>query len=525
MPKADDFDMLLSTVFEVTDAAEWKSALAVLLRKHGEHFVVVPKLVAVTVYALFGTLNFQALIVLGNLAVPLVAGLLYALFAPFTGRALWCALPALLPLAVPIFYQAALWACAVLEHLWVMVFVVAALLCELRPTRTVRGAQCILVLLASSTQGNGFLIAPILALLRLYRRDFIGAALFGAFSLCAVLLHLESLPHATSAGITATISLESILVYTLSFLGSSITTHRLAAPCAGAAYLLCNLALLFNHRDERTRLLLACALFVSLTAGVNALARAHLGVQYPLTQSRYAYPAAIGVAATVLALIRAVEQSTLRTNLRRAVLCALSLASAALWCASWLRVQPWLQLYANTTTNSAAHWRSSRTGLEYPDHSRASALLTRLEQEGLFSAPQALALLEPRPLTPCLPADEQAGPSPRGPQVVVEHYAEGPTGITISGYVVGRTERGALETMELVAYTPTGACAWRTTPILQPRPDVTNPSPTRTRPGLGFFAYVEPPRRDVGSGRQSATFNLKAAVNGGQRGTGAQELK
>lgn len=515
MPKADDFDMLISTVFEVSDAHGWKTALAVLLRKHGEHFVVLPKLVAVTLYGLLGSLNFHALIVVGNLALPIVAALLYRLFAPLSGAALWRALPALLPLSVPIFYQAALWACAVLEHLWVMVFVVAALLCELRPGRTTRGIQLTLVLLASVTQGNGFLVAPILALLRLYKGDRSGTALFCVLSLCAVSLHLESLPHAASGGSAAAISPKSIVVYTLSFLGSSITTHPIAAPCAGAAYLVCGIVLLLNHRDERTRLLLACSLFVALTAGVNALARSHLGVQYPLTQSRYAYPATIGVAATVLALIRTIEQTKVIATLRCTVLCGLALASTALWCASWLRVHPWLQLYANTTANSAAHWRSSRTGLEYPDQSRASALLTRLEQEGLFSAPQSTPLLEPRPITPCLPADEQAGRSGRGAQVVVEHYGEGSTAITVSGYVVGRTQRGALETVELVAYTPSGACAWRTTPILQPRPDVTNPSPTRTRAGLGFFAHVVPPAPHHVSGTQRFTFRAVVGYRGG----------
>lgn len=258
MPRADDFDMLIGTLLGVVDASSSWDVIRILLARHGEHYVAIPKAAFIFDYMIFGSIDFAALTVVGNVAVPAVATALLLLSAPDARRSILDWLPVPLILCTPAFSQASLWACAVLEHLWVMVFVVAALVLDLpsknnlseRPSRIIVPVQLALCICALLCQGNGLFLSWILAVFNIWEKRPYRALPFAALGIFGIFMVLGGEPPGSAAAGPA---FSAILLYPLVFLGSSVAHGVFAAAACGAALIGLNLYSAVRakkHEDE-----------------------------------------------------------------------------------------------------------------------------------------------------------------------------------------------------------------------------------------------------------------------------------
>jgi hypothetical protein len=426
MPRADDFDMLVAPLIYFLkspfSAEFWTSIFA----KHGEHIVAIPRLAFVAIVTLFGSINFHHLIVAGNMAVPLTA-LLLAAMGPKEERTsrLVLALPTFFLLTSPHFYQASLWACAVFEHLWVVPWVLIALLLGERQGRVARCVQVLAIALALCTQGNGVFVLLALAFVSYTGGRGRESMMWTVLFLAASLVHVASIPPSHYDSLTE--FLVGRILYVAYFLGCAISRDSILSLIASSLMMTLFFVSLRYVSRKAVRLYLSVALFCILTACANALARGHFGVTYPLLQTRYGFPSALFVSATYLGFV-ASRQSALSRNLT--TWCGLVIG-ALVSCTWWLNITPSLKNHRRVGEEAAASWNISKSGLEHPSQERASSLLRELTERRYFTPPHQHELEH----TSQLVEHKSDLPIKLG-RVILERCQRGEKGVLIAGYII-----------------------------------------------------------------------------------------
>ena len=153
-PYQDDL-VLVNFVNEVTNNVTTTEFFQNLFRTDNDHKVVIPRLIALVNYLLTGHLNFKAFI--GLVSINLLY-ILYFLFLQF--RKLRLPLYYFLPVPFlflhPQYYEVSVWAINGMQHSFLTVFLVTAILLVSRPSKLAYFGAILCCFLATFTHGSLF---------------------------------------------------------------------------------------------------------------------------------------------------------------------------------------------------------------------------------------------------------------------------------------------------------------------------------------------------------------------------------
>lgn len=505
VPNADDFDMFLAFLINFLEAPSAGEAIPMFFARHGEHIILTCRLAALLSYKLLGSLDFKALIIAGNLAVPICIVLL-TLSWRYQGQARTLGIAtAAMALLQPQYVQVALWASGAIEHLWVMVFVLwSFFLAERSKGGWLAGLAPLPALLMSvCTQGNGLFASLLVALIFVVKRQFANAMLPGILFI-SMALFFQS--HTDIGHGQTTYAMIDYARYFFGFLGAPLGISFLNAQIWGLAT--CVLLAYLCRDYKRNLTLIALALFVVLTAAANALARIHLGLDYAYSQSRYTFPALFLYIALLFLLLQ-------RGNTRQQLALGLAIMSCVALGAGYafIRYTPEGELRRNILAESAFIASKTGDGFEYPDQSRARAL---------FTAGLNKEILTPLNITPPLPIQ-----APKLSEMVnaagfaqvrgsIERVIANQSLIIISGYAFRKSDQANLGNpqIELInqfnRYTLEGAP--------RPRPDAAHHHRIPLGHVTGFLALADT------TGMEEGTYAVRVVFSGDKVLTGAKTL-
>lgn len=168
IPKFDDH-ALKNTILTMEKAPTLGAKVYELYRQHNEHRIALTRLVAWIDYKIFGQINYEHLMLIGNLALLLIWWLLTRFFKPLRG-AVWYALPIATFWFTLAFWENALWGMAAIQNFWVVAW---AVLTFWKLSRVDKYWWWALPMAFAGvfTSGNGLFILPIgLFVLLLQRR-------------------------------------------------------------------------------------------------------------------------------------------------------------------------------------------------------------------------------------------------------------------------------------------------------------------------------------------------------------------
>ena len=472
-PNADDFDILLAALIRFDDANSFSDKLASVFMRHGEHYVVFARLVAIAQAQTFGQLNFAILIVFGAIA-PILTALLLAKVSdlPMCHGALAACLIALLPQ----YAESLAWASGGLQHLWVWPFILAAFACAQH------GQVFLAIAFAASacvTQGNGILVFPLCSVCFISKRRWISAALFVLISIAAVFMHTGSATDAATllAGDTPLIS---YLRYSLGMLGAPLALSYKSAIVAGAIVSIAAFALLLLRKSWQSPAVCCVVLTILVTAPINALARIRFGESYGFDQSRYTYPGLLLLASLVILAFRRIESTQTRIRLGT----ALALAISGWWVFQFKSYTTQFALRGEIMTQSLVRRAISDQGFEYPNQARALELVRTAEARGYYQPP---AVLLSTYLSKVRPDKDEVVNIASKMAVKLEQNLLGQSYLLLSGYGFDRAHKQAPKSARIILRS--GDQALDISTRIWDRPDVANSHPSASI-SSGFIAVI-----------------------------------
>jgi hypothetical protein len=199
IPKWDDH-AFKATILNFEKADNFGDKLYEIYRQHNEHRVALTRIVAIIDYKIFGRINYEHLMFIGNLALLVIWWLLTRFFKPLPG-AVWYALPIATFWFSLAFWENTFWGMAAIQNMWVVAW---AILTFWRLSRrdTYWWWALPTAFMGMFTSGNGLLIFPVaLGILSLQkrRREAIIWALFSSLSIALYFWDYQSPPTDLSA--------------------------------------------------------------------------------------------------------------------------------------------------------------------------------------------------------------------------------------------------------------------------------------------------------------------------------------
>lgn len=376
VPNADDFDMFVSFLVSFLDAHSFSERLGLIFQRHTEHIIATCRIAAILSHKILGVIDFRALIVAGNCAIPACIILLMRCW-DYRGPARLAGVAAAgIALLQPQYLQTSLWASGAIQNLWVMVFVLGAFAVAQRARSELRGALAVtpFLAMAACTQANGIFAALLVAGIFLRKRQF-GASVVAAVFFAGAVLYVQG--HTSVHAAPGGVSLVDYARYVLAFLGAPLGTTFFAAQLWGA--FTCTILVLLARDYTRSPALFAVCLFVILTAAANAVARIHFGVDYAYTQSRYTCVALFFLVALYLLALERLPQS-LQPKVSMAALLLVAVGAGWSFCAHL----PEAEMRRNVLEESAFLVSATGTGFEYPNQKRARRLYDIAVQKRLL---------------------------------------------------------------------------------------------------------------------------------------------
>ncbi|MEZ4755008.1 MAG: hypothetical protein R3A13_12020, partial [Bdellovibrionota bacterium] len=294
IPNADDFGMYFATILSYFNGDD---LLAILIRKHGEHFILTTRLAAIISAKVLGSIDFSFFILIGAIA-PILSVIILSKFTKHN-PGLILLLCSLLLLNSS-YHQVLTWAAASIEHLWVMPFILLALLLDRSPSKYKLLWQVFFSGLAYLTQGNGVFCFAALAIAAFLKRSYKNSIFWLVLLVGGLLIHFRTVEFSAT---TKQLNFLDSIRYIFSFIGSPFAYSFDASIAIGLFLTLLAAVLFLQSRSTHKPELIGLLVFVLLTAAANAFARGSLGVNYAYTQSRYIYPALFFSIALIILIV------------------------------------------------------------------------------------------------------------------------------------------------------------------------------------------------------------------------------
>lgn len=368
-PREDDFPQILRSTLDLNAATTTGERLSILLTQYGGHCPAFLKLVSLALYRIQGEVNFQAIIMAGNLGLlVLAAGIATGARRTLKSPVLLLLLPLLL--LTPLHGITSLWACACFNNNWTMALsVLALLLLTSAGSRLSFLVACVLATLAAYTNAQG-LISFVPGLLVLgYQRRWRDTVLW--FALFAVLVTVFAINYRPSAHFPPEFSLRTAVFFP-TMLASPISNMllRLANPFrdilgvegipivlfrAGCGVGLIALVFLLWTRQyhKRNLFLSAVIIFVLMVCVVVAVSRSGQGLGTSLAP-RYIVVSLLFCICLAFALA---DSFAISESCKSSVL----VAGLGLWLLSWCLYYPWVCQFSDIFTKAHERFLAKQT--------------------------------------------------------------------------------------------------------------------------------------------------------------------
>jgi hypothetical protein len=432
IPNWDEFDTVLDFLIALDSGASAREFFALLFHVANEHRMLVSRLIFASAWWLFGSVNFIALAVVGNLFLACVFWQLLASVKDVGARLRFAAI-----FALGVFHlqhhESFFWSGASIDHFFVILAAVVALAALVSPARGALPLACAAGFLATFSLAHGLLVWVAGAVLLWSdgrpRALVVWAAAAGA-SIIGFFLGFEFNPGHRLPGIA---DLPAIFVYWLTIAGSSPALDDVrTAPWLGAVLVVGFTGVMWRGWRARERLACAVGLWCLGAMAMIAWGRALLASEWAPVTSRYLILSSMAWALLVWLLV---ERGIARRGREEAwlvvvfgLLIAFNIAASAAHRASG-------RIFARNGERAvtAFHQHGTFEKAEippYPDPGRADALIGEAMRRGLFRLPEPDALrrceLEPLVLSDPRETDALA--------YFIEEVADGPGEIRIRGW-------------------------------------------------------------------------------------------
>lgn len=218
IPKWDDH-AFKATIEQYENATGLGDKLHAIFVQHNEHRVALTRIVAIVDYKIFGHINYEHLMFVGNLALLVIWWLLTRFFKPLPG-AVWYALPIATFWFSLAFWENTFWGMAAIQNFWVVAWAVLTFWRLSRRDKHWSWAVP-MAFMGLFTSGNGILIFPLaLGVLLLQKRWKVSSfwVVFSAISIGLYFWHYKAPP--TDLGVKGSSNLLTLLKGFLLFCGS-----------------------------------------------------------------------------------------------------------------------------------------------------------------------------------------------------------------------------------------------------------------------------------------------------------------
>jgi hypothetical protein len=388
IPYLDDFDAILRFMNAYAAADDVPDRVSLVFSSHYDHRIAFARIASLAVYYLGGSVNFKALILIGNAALAGIIGVLYAGWAPAAPKrhtVCWF-LPAAFMLLQPQYHETIFWGMAALQNIPVLFFSCAALYLASFGTRPRhRAGALILAAAAMLTSGSGCAAVIVCCGVIACRSARLQAAAWVCAGLGLLYLYYSTgapLQHASPGA-----ALErpgTLALYMLIFMGAAFVPAVYA--WAAGACLLAWFVFLTARRYYRTNLFLyAVYCFLLLTAAAAALGRSHYGFEQALASRYRICSSLLGITAYLCLatlLPGAVQRGT--AALCRRIIIAAALVYWAVSCAVYIP-----RIVHHRDRLLAAH-RPERgsPAYAYPDRDAAGRIIAECRRRGTYALPE-----------------------------------------------------------------------------------------------------------------------------------------
>ena len=271
MPVSDDYDAVLLFLAHARQLPTHGARLAaVLFHQHNEYKPIWANAIIALQYKLAGHVNFEALSLLGDLQVMLLAWLLWKTFARATITGM-CRLALFVPVALILFqtnYGETLdWPMPGIQNLGVVMFALLSLWLLCRPGPWSFAGACCGLALSIAASGNGFFLFPVGLLLLSQQRHWSRMVPWTLTLLASAVVYFTHYARSAPAN-AAHPGLHPIFI--LSFLGSfagvSLPVVRYASVPVGMCLLACAVFAAMRRYQHRNPAIAGFALFLLITA-------------------------------------------------------------------------------------------------------------------------------------------------------------------------------------------------------------------------------------------------------------------
>ncbi|CAG5067602.1 hypothetical protein DYBT9623_00323 [Dyadobacter sp. CECT 9623] len=394
-PFQDDF-LIIQFIEAASNAGfEFSAVVQEMFRTFNDHKAVTVRLLALVEYAITGHQNFRFYILLVSINITYIFYFLYLQFRK-SGLPLYYFLPAPFLFFTPIYHEVSGWALNGMQHSFLTVFTVTAILLASRRTTGAFWLAMVFCFLATFTHGNGVISFPAIVFFFLCFKDF-KRAILACVSLVACLAIYLIGYEAGQAGQLPT-SLLSMLSSLFGFIGSSMSlwpNPQLWSALWGLFIVGFMLILTirvasiyFNkpaHIKPGTVELLTLFGFIFITSTVIALFRSWAGTTIA---SRFQLYAALS---TVICYILLLNYTSLFR--KKQVLIAITALSIIYWGYAHYALTGMVSAKKTTYLADVFNWQNNRNlfSVEKTIVRNADFYLTPGYEKGFFKLPEPVA--------------------------------------------------------------------------------------------------------------------------------------
>ncbi|MDD2941699.1 MAG: hypothetical protein PHC51_01920 [bacterium] len=386
IPNSDDFNVYLEFLLRLQGTTEFGQWATLLFTPHNEHYIVVPRLVALLQWLICGEINFVWLNIIGSLALLVCLVLFYCQSTLDRWNRRYLFLVLSLMICHPQYSEATIWATAALSNLWVIAFAMLSFAMAGKGTVAAFAEGGCLAILATFTQGNGILVLPLLLLTEVFAGRF-RRAIFVAVLFVVLFFFMQSDTVGHLNGL-AELGLFPYFIqcldYSLTFLGSTLSfgSHQMAVGM-GFVVILGAISLTWVRYDQINVTIFSLLLFCIATALAQSLVRGHLGVDYALVTSRYKIVSIVAFAC----LFAGIVESSSNVARQRGLLLIGVLCAGVTCFTSWLNNSIELPFRRQFLADSLQRWQLVGAALEHPMPELADRIMREAVDAGIYHLP------------------------------------------------------------------------------------------------------------------------------------------
>ena len=304
-PFYDDFNAILVFIQTYNDKHSFPEKFLLLFEQHNEHRIAFDRVVTLSYYKLFSTINFKALIFIGNISLFFIIAILYRSVLYKNRINLFYLIPIPLLVLNHSYYEVSFWAMASLQNMWVLVFAMTSLYFLYQETNYSIYIALFFAVVATFTSGNGMMTfiagAIVLGLnKKLFNYKIVLWLLFGVVS---IFLYFKGYTSAADHPSVIKTLFDKPLVlvgFFFTFLGGSF--HIVISIIIGLVVLLFCIIVTFKKYYTTNPVLYSYLLFFLLTAIAVTLGRGGFGIEQA-TCSRYMINSSVFMAVCYLVFI------------------------------------------------------------------------------------------------------------------------------------------------------------------------------------------------------------------------------